>query len=425
MFEDIEEDDFSIWEEESETLQADSQVVWLVFLIGCLQRKHYIPDSAISLLLQIIYIFLKVLSKLNPSISDVVKCFPSTLHKMHNLLGLKSTSFTKYVTCPKCSEVYLFSECIEKTGSSKRSKQCRNCQVFLLRQFETPTRKQLFSPYRTYCYYPLKASLQELLNRPNFMNYCHLWHTRKQTEKLSDIYDGKIWQDFQKFNGKDLLADPHTLGLMLNIDWLKPYKHVQYSVGAIYLSIMNLPRQLRFKYENILIIGLIPGPKEQQHDINPFLRPLVSELLRFFDGIEMNVTDEGTMCMIKCVLLCITCDIPAGRKVCGFMGHSAKLGCSKCYKQFSGSFGSKNVSGFNRTNWTPRTEKKHRADVKKIFQCKSKSEQSKLESELGCRYSVLLKLPYFNPIRMCPVNPMHNLYLGTSKHMIKIWIEED
>ena len=71
------------------------------------------------------------------------------------------------------------------------------------------------------------------------MNYCHLWHTRKQTENLSDIYDGKIWQDFQKFNGKDLLADPHTLGLMLNIDWMKPYKHVQYSVGAIYFSIMN------------------------------------------------------------------------------------------------------------------------------------------------------------------------------------------
>ena len=133
------------------------------------------------------------------------------------------------------------------------------------------------------------------------MNYCHLWRTRKQTEKLSDIYDGKIWQDFQIFNGKDLLADPHTLGLMLNIDWLKPYKHVQYSVGAIYLSIMNLPRQLRFKYENILIIGLIPGPNEPQHDINPFLRPLVSELLRFFDGIEMNVTDEGAMCMIKWV----------------------------------------------------------------------------------------------------------------------------
>ena len=232
------------------------------------------------------------------------------------------------------------------------------------------------------------------------MNHCHLWHTRKQTEKISGIYNGRIWHDFQIFNGKDLLADPHTLGLMLNIDWFKPHKHVQYSVGVIYVSIMNLPRELRFKYENILIIGLIPRPKEPQHDINPFLRPLVSELLRFFDGIEMNVVDEGAMCMIKCVLLCITCDIPAGRKVCGFMGHSAKLGCSKCYKQFTGLFGSNYFSGFNITNWTPHTEKKHRANAKKICQCKSKSEQSKLESELECCYSVLLKLPYFDPIRM-------------------------
>ena len=217
------------------------------------------------------------------------------------------------------------------------------------------------------------------------MNYCHLWRTRKQTEKLSDIYDGKIWQDFQKFNGKDLLADPHTLGLMLNIDWLKPYKHVQYYVGAIYLSIMNLPRQLRFKYENILIIGLIPGPKEPQHDINPFLRPLVSELLRFFDGIEMNVTDEGAMCTIKCVLLCITCNIPAGRKVCGFMGHSAKLGCSKFCRMFQVHL------------------------VARIFQV-----SIELIGHLVMRRNTeltLKKLPYFNPICMCPVAPMHNLYL--------------
>lgn len=48
----------------------------------------------------------------------------------------------------------------------------------------------------------------------------------------------------------------------------------------------------------------------------------------------------------------------------------------------------------------------------------------KLESELGCRYSVLLDLPYFDPVRMCPIDPMHNLCLGNSKHMIKLWIEK-
>ena len=34
------------------------------------------------------------------------------------------------------------------------------------------------------------------------------------------------------------------------------------------------------------------------------------------------------------------------------------------------------------------------------------------ESELGCRFSVLLSLPYFDPIRNTVIDLMHNLYLG-------------
>ena len=39
---------------------------------------------------------------------------------------------------------------------------------------------------------------------------------------------------------------------------------------------------------------------------------------------------------IKAALLCISTDIPAVRKVCGFLGHAARLGCSKCTKEFEG-----------------------------------------------------------------------------------------
>ena len=33
--------------------------------------------------------------------------------------------------------------------------------------------------------------------------------------------------------------------------------------------------------------------------------------------------------------------MPAGQKVCGFLGHSASLDCNKCFKKFPGSVGSK------------------------------------------------------------------------------------
>ena len=49
---------------------------------------------------------------------------------------------------------------------------------------------------------------------------------------------------------------------MLNIDWFQLFDHIQYSIGVIYLVIQNLPRSLRFKPENIIIVSTIPGPKE-------------------------------------------------------------------------------------------------------------------------------------------------------------------
>ncbi len=49
------------------------------------------------------------------------------------------------------------------------------------------------------------------------------------------------------------------------------------------------------------------------------------------------------------VTTCIACDIPASRKVCGFLGHNAALGCNKCFKKLS--LGHTDYSGFDRENW--------------------------------------------------------------------------
>ncbi len=35
------------------------------------------------------------------------------------------------------------------------------------------------------------------------------------------------------------------------------------------------------------------------------------------------------------------------------------------------------------------------------------------------------KLPYVDPVAMCVIDPMHNLLLGTAKHMVRIWKERE
>ena len=61
---------------------------------------------------------------------------------------------------------------------------------------------------------------------------------------------------------------PKNLSLGLNIDWFNPFDKAPYSAGAIYLNVFNLPRSKRFKLENIILVGMIPGPNEQKN-VNP------------------------------------------------------------------------------------------------------------------------------------------------------------
>ena len=78
---------------------------------------------------------------------------------------------------------------------------------------------------------------------------------------MSDVYDGRVWKSI---NGEDFLADRYTLGLLINVDWFQPYKHISYSVGAI----LNFPRQIRNHRENTIVVGIIPGPNEPKKHIN-------------------------------------------------------------------------------------------------------------------------------------------------------------
>ena len=75
----------------------------------------------------------------------------------------------------------------------------------------------------------------------------------------------------------------------------------------------------------------MPGPHEPKHDLNSFLEPFVSDLAKFWEGVELNVPSKGCRKKIKCMLACVACDLRAGRKICGFLGHGLFLLYEKVY----------------------------------------------------------------------------------------------
>ena len=266
-------------------------------------------------------------------------------------------------------------------------------------------------------------SLKEMLVRPAFLEKCEAWRSRKVEDGLlADIYDGNIWKDFLNLNGVPFLSVPYNFALTLNIDWFQPFTHTNHSTGAMYLAIQNLPRNERYTRENIILVGIIPGPHEPSKTMNDYLKPLVRELQELWEGVIMECYSKANV-IVRAALLCTACDIPACRKVSGFVGHNALHGCSRCFKAFpTSNFGEKpDFTGFDRSLWEPRSIVSHRQHALAHKNCKTAQQQKLIEREYGCRYSILLELPYYDVVRMSVVDPMHNLLLGTAKHMLNIW----
>ena len=92
-------------------------------------------------------------------------------------------------------------------------------------------------------------------------------------------------------------------------------------------------------------------------------------------------------------------------------------------KGFQGVLARWTLVGLNRENWRARTGTEHRMLACRLLSMTTKSERAAAETSSGCRYSVLLELPYLNAPRMLIVDPMHNLFLGSAKHFMKIVIE--
>ena len=95
-----------------------------------------------------------------------------------------------------------------------------------------------------------------------------------------------------------------------------------------------------------------------------------------------------------------------------FAGQQATKGCSRCKKVFSGAVRCKDYSSFDRSQWEPRNTEEHREEMLKINSYPTKGEKEQMETLYGTRFTPLVKLPYYDSIRMTIVDPMHNLFSG-------------
>ena len=414
-------------------------VFWFLYFLLVWQATCHLSDNGLLWLLKFLVSWLKVLGvEISSEVfENLLLCFPGSLYLVRQFLNLDRDDFNKFVVCPKCTKLYKYDACLEIVNNRQVPKRCTNtyycrrkkmvCNASMVTRVTLQNGKTCFYPIKYYCARSIIEELEKFLLRKDFASNCELWRNRQMTDGLlADVYDGNLWKEFQTVNGTPFLQKPRNYAFTLNFDFFQPMKHRKdYSVGVFYLAVLNLPRAERFKWENIIVLGIVPSLDREPKDLNQFLEPAVDELKALWKGVRMKSCLSRFALTFRAAVISISSDVPATRKICGLKSHSAVLGCSRCLKKFPGNFGEKrDYSGFDRSTWISRTSEEHRRQAFKMSKSKTKAERNLIGQKSGIsHYSVLLELEYFDVIRFCTVDPMHNLFLGTSKKMFQLWTD--
>ena len=426
------------------TCTYNSELKTFAILLLTIKMAYNLSGACVQAILLLFQITLKMMVRVtnmpNVAADELLRAFPKNEASLRKMAGTQKTGalFKTSVCCPQCFTLYpniedwvLYShskpddhlcEHVEYPRHPHASRRTK-CSTKLLKQLKT-AKSTILRPLKVFPHQSLCISLQNILIRPGILKSCNEWVKRRSTDPtiMNDIYDGRVWQNFQTVNGRDFLALPNNIALSMNVDWFRPFEHSPYSIGVIYFVILNLPQNLRYKQDNIIVGGIIPGPHEPSKTLNTVLTPFVDDFLRLWQGIALTLPEPNLPVRIRAALLCVCCDVPACRKVCGFLGHNGRLACSKCNKPFPGNVQDGfDYSGYDVSSWPQRELHHHTAGATAVQQPTHQAERKRLESLHGLRYSILTKLPYFNVIQQHVIDPMHNLYMGIAKHTMNVW----
>lgn len=331
-----------------------------------------------------------------------------------------------YVCCPKCFATYRFDpispsyplRCTNR--EAQRSDACNR----LLRKVDSSSSK----PVRLFILNDLHAWIAQLYCRPGFEEFLDRDPPpdTPDTDEVHDIWEAPIVREFLGPDGKLFMDRPGNesrLMFSLNMDGFNPFFNKEagkkVSTCAIYLVCLNLPPSLRYKIENMFLVGIIPGPNEpSQHQINHLLRPLVDVLLKlWYRGLYLSATvahPRGRL--VRGAVVPLVCDLPAIRLMSGFAHHKSHNFCSFCKLQLE------DIENFKCDTWEPRTWEEHKIIAKKWLNASSEDKRSEIYDMYGIRWSELIRLPYWDPTRFVIIDSMHAFYLRLfQRHVRDIW----
>lgn len=246
---------------------------------------------------------------------------------------------------------------------------------------------------------------------------------------MYDIFDGYVLQNLKAADGTrytcrdSALHGTRRLVFGLGVDGFNPYGNIiakkKASSTGIYMICYDLPPDLRYRPENMYLVGVIPGPdKPKLEQINHALHLVVDDLLPFWHpGVRFSRTatrPEGRT--INVAMVPLVTDLIAARQVAGIGYPTHTLFCSCCALKIG------DIENFDPSTWPSRPTREHVRLAMLWKDAQTQEERVALAKANGARYSALLRLPYWDVLEWTTVDSMHNHYLGLiHTHLRDIW----
>lgn len=279
---------------------------------------------------------------------------------------------------------------------------------------------------RLFFYQDLHHWIARMYLRPDIEDYLDKAPLQSRSGQLEDIWDGTILRDFLGPDGLPFMQKPPEEGRLvfgLNMDGFHPHGSREAgkktTICGIYLICFNLPPEIRFKMENIFLLGIVPGPHEPStHEVNHLLRLLVDDLLVLWNtGIFISRTSRHPLGrLIRGALVPVICDLPAAQRVAGLGGHASGHFCSECLQTLD------DICDLNREGWIPRSYADHMIYAERWKNAQTEADRNNVFREYGAKWSELLRLSYWDPTRYVVIDSMHGFYLHLFlRHVRDVW----
>lgn len=127
---------------------------------------------------------------------------------------------------------------------------------------------------------PLGPRFQRMYSTKNIAQILQC-HQSRTGNVMLDIQDSPAWKSAFGMDGV-FGSDSRGIGLSLCTDRVNAFSHqrVTYSMWPIMLTNLILPSNIRTKFQNIIVAGMIPGNGRQEpKQISTYLEVVVDELL--------------------------------------------------------------------------------------------------------------------------------------------------